>query len=89
MKSTHFWKWDIWGYHSTIIENWILLGCYAVLLGKHFLTFQRITVTSLFLDCLTVKMKAHQFFKVSGTTHPVTWHYNPEEVNCLEIKWYT
>jgi len=44
-------------------------------------TFQSIAWESVFLDCLTMKMKAVWSFKMLWTAHPLTWYYIPKDVN--------
>jgi len=64
----------ICGSHSNVAKDSCLLGCHMVSDGKYWLMFWRITVPSTlgsasFLDCLTTKMKALQFFKMLGGYH--------------------
>jgi hypothetical protein len=42
----------------------------------------------LFLDCLTVMMKAVHFFEMLGTTHQVRQHNSPADSDLLKWVWY-
>jgi hypothetical protein len=36
---------------------------------------------AVFFNCLTLKKKVSQFFKTSGTTHPLTHHHIMKDLN--------
>jgi hypothetical protein len=53
----------------------VRLGCHAVALGKYLPTFWRtIMPSSSFVNCLTLKIKALQYFKTAVSIYPTT-HY--------------
>jgi hypothetical protein len=47
-------------------------GCYAVSTGKQLPTFGKIVDESLFLNCVTIKMKALKFFETSVNVYQST-----------------